>query len=454
MKKLVYILVLSIFVTSCKEESDTAYVLFSGKIENSNVRKIDIKGNDFETSVSISEDGSFKDTLYIKEKGYYDMRVGEYTNLFLEHGDDISLTVDAKTFDESLTYTGKGAEVNTYLAAKLLLQEQLKGGPQEFYALNEADYKKKLKTIKSALDSLLTASDLKNSFEKLEKENIFYAHGGELLKYPSFHKYYTKKENFEPGESFFDELKTINYEDEAAYTSIPSYRVLVSQKFSENFSKNYEKHDSSTSKAFIATAESLPKGKIKDDMMNRYVGFSLTTDEYMEEVYNTFMAEVQNEEYKTKVEEKYNKIKNLVKGKPSPVFAYENHKGGTTALKDLKGKYVYVDVWATWCGPCKAEIPFLKKLEADYHDNNIEFVSISIDTPNAYEAWKKMVVEKELGGIQLIADNNWKSKFITDYAIEGIPRFILIDPDGNIVNADAPRPSNDKIRALFDELKI
>ncbi|MEM9687640.1 MAG: TlpA disulfide reductase family protein, partial [Bacteroidota bacterium] len=237
-------------------------------------------------------------------------------------------------------------------------------------------------------------------------------------------------------------------------TRVPSYRILISQKFSEDFGKNYEKHDASTSKAFIATVENLPKGKIKDDMMNRYVGFSLTTDEHMEEVYNTFMAEVQNEEYKAKIEEKYNKIKNLIKGKPSPVFAYENHKGGTTALEDLKGKYVYVDVWATWCGPCKAEIPFLKKLEADYHDNNIEFVSISIDMPNAYETWKKMVVEKELGGIQLIADNNWKSKFITDYAIEGIPRFILIDPDGNIVNADAPRPSNDKIRTLFDELKI
>ena len=65
-----------------------------------------------------------------------------------------------------------------------------------------------------------------------------------------------------------------------------------------------------------------------------------------------------------------------------------------------------------------------------------------------------MVKEMQLGGIQLFADNNWKSKFVTDYGIEGIPRFILIDPNGNIVSADAPRPSDPKLVELFTELKI
>jgi thiol-disulfide isomerase/thioredoxin len=153
--------------------------------------------------------------------------------------------------------------------------------------------------------------------------------------------------------------------------------------------------------------------------------------------------------------------RDLPKGAPSPTFEdYENYKGGTTSLKDLKGKYVYVDVWATWCGPCKAEIPHLKQIEKDYHGKNIAFVSISIDDDRSHkgswekakEDWRAMVNEKELGGMQLFAPEGWKSKFVTDYRINGIPRFILIDPKGNIVTPDAPRPSSTELRTMFDSL--
>lgn len=154
-------------------------------------------------------------------------------------------------------------------------------------------------------------------------------------------------------------------------------------------------------------------------------------------------------------EKMHENIARFAKGKVSPTFEnYENFKGGKTSLSDLKGKYIYIDVWATWCAPCKAEIPFLKTLEKDYQGKNIEFVSISVDKPEAYEAWKQMVKEQELGGIQLFADSNFDSKFILDYGINSIPRFILLDPNGNIVDADAERPSSPKLKELFTELGI
>ena len=90
----------------------------------------------------------------------------------------------------------------------------------------------------------------------------------------------------------------------------------------------------------------------------------------------------------------------------------------------------------------------------DYHGKNISFVSTSIDRAADHNKWVDMVVNKELGGIQLFADNDWSSKFVRDYAIEGIPRFILVDPEGNIVSSDAPRPSDPKLKELFNELKI
>ena len=153
--------------------------------------------------------------------------------------------------------------------------------------------------------------------------------------------------------------------------------------------------------------------------------------------------------------------KELPAGSPSPGFnEYENYKGGTTSLSDLKGKYAYIDVWATWCGPCKAEIPSLKELEKDYHGKNIAFVSMSIDDDRSHQGswelankdWREMIADKELGGIQIFAPQGWKSDFVTDYKIKGIPRFILIDPEGNIVDPSAPRPSNPALREMLDKL--
>lgn len=141
-----------------------------------------------------------------------------------------------------------------------------------------------------------------------------------------------------------------------------------------------------------------------------------------------------------------------MEGVVSPSFDYENHKGGKTKLEDLRGKYVYIDVWATWCGPCLAEIPHLKKVEEKYHGKNIEFVSISVDTDKDHEKWKKMVVSKELGGLQLFADKNWTSDFIKAFGINAIPRFILIGPDGKVIKADAARPSSASLTELLDSL--
>ena len=147
---------------------------------------------------------------------------------------------------------------------------------------------------------------------------------------------------------------------------------------------------------------------------------------------------------------------NLAKSKlnntMSPSFDYENHKGGKTKLADLSGKYVYVDVWATWCGPCRAEIPSLKAIEENYHGKNIEFVSISIDVAKDHDKWKNFVSDKSLGGVQLFADKDWNSDFMNGYGINSIPRFILIDPNGKIVKSDAARPSDPKLKEELDKL--
>jgi thiol-disulfide isomerase/thioredoxin len=141
-------------------------------------------------------------------------------------------------------------------------------------------------------------------------------------------------------------------------------------------------------------------------------------------------------------------------GDPSPKFDYPDQNGKNVSLDDLKGKYVYVDVWATWCGPCKKEIPFLKEMDEEYKGKNIAFVSLSIDKMEHKDKWLKMIEDEDLKGIQILADNDWNSEFVTAYNIKGIPRFILIDTEGNIVNSNAPRPSDPYLKEVLSTLAL
>lgn len=130
----------------------------------------------------------------------------------------------------------------------------------------------------------------------------------------------------------------------------------------------------------------------------------------------------------------------LKKGRPSPDFAFPDINGKTVTLADLRGKYVYIDCWATWCVPCRGEIPHLKKLEETFHGMNIAFVSISCDRDR--NKWETMVKEQELGGIQLWGDED--NEFFRKYRVQGIPRFIFLGPDGRIIDPDMTRPSDPK----------
>ena len=157
----------------------------------------------------------------------------------------------------------------------------------------------------------------------------------------------------------------------------------------------------------------------------------------------------------------YAKNKAFTKGSPSPEFKnYMDFKGGEKSLDSFKGKYIYIDVWATWCRPCIQQIPFLNSLEKEYHRKNIAFVSISTDESRrsggswdaAENKWRKFVKDKQLTGTQLWAGQDYD--FQKAYQINSIPRFILIDPKGNIVNANAPRPSEPRLKQLFTSLGI
>ena len=153
---------------------------------------------------------------------------------------------------------------------------------------------------------------------------------------------------------------------------------------------------------------------------------------------------------KKQVEDYETSIVSTEKGFPGLDFTYKDVNGKEVSFSDFKGKLVYVDVWATWCSPCKQQIPYLKKLEEEYQGKDIQFISVSIDKPKDKAKWEKFVKKEKLGGVQLFADNAFDSQIKKYYKINAIPRFLLFDKEGNIIDAHAPRPSNPEIKDLLN----
>ncbi|PKA84258.1 thiol-disulfide isomerase/thioredoxin [Ulvibacter sp. MAR_2010_11] len=455
MKKIVFLLAALVIISCNKEEKKPEYVIINGTVQNSNLETAMVRGNDFEVEIPISEAGTFTDTLRIKTDGMYDLFIGrERTPTYLEKGANLSVTVDLQEFDETISYSGDLAVENNYLAAKYLLSEKEKPF-QEVYSLNEAEFMAEANAIDKGYRDLLSGTEgISETFSKMESQNLDYAHVMNLENYQQYNRYFTGNKEFSVSEKYYDYTKNVNFSDTTAFRASNAYQRMLDTHFSRLVSEASEgREDFNISKAYLTTVnEALPNGYAKDQLMYDYLQFGLRPDASLDEVYALYKNSNPGVENLNKVTERYNKLKPLQPGNVSPTFDYENFMGGTTKLENLSGKYVYIDVWATWCGPCIREIPALKEVEAAYHGKNIAFVSISIDVPNDYDKWKAMVVEKELGGIQLMADNNWKSKFVEEYGILGIPRFILIDPQGKIVDADAPRPSDAKLRSMLDKM--
>lgn len=176
-------------------------------------------------------------------------------------------------------------------------------------------------------------------------------------------------------------------------------------------------------------------------------------------LYNSILE--QNNQLVTYFNNTYSKNKVMERGILSPKFEnYMDVKGGEKSLDSFKGKYVYIDVWATWCGPCIQQIPYLQTLEKEYHNKNIEFVSISTDesrrSGGSWEAaekkWRGFIKKRNMTGVQLWSGQDYS--FQQAYQINSIPRFILIDPEGKIIDANAPRPSDPGLKSLFTSLDI
>lgn len=454
-KFLTSILIIFIFtIFSCGKDSS---IQISGTINNSSHDSIIISGPSLNKTIKINDIGSFIDEINLPTNKYTLTHGKEKIQIFIKSGQDISIFFDCKNFKESIVFEENSSHENNYLKSK---QKKIDDNPIDFtalYSLEEEAFLNKINNTKTSDIHFTNSFDndvvkLDKKLKSIEEKEANYTYLLSLQRYPVYYKFYAKKEP-KFSDSFLTPLNELNYVNNNDYVVFQSYKSLVLAHFfnQEKLSNNIQTHFSDLLQANAPN--------IKKDVVSQGKYYLSASSENNELLYNSFI-EMSNDSTQTaELTDIYNKLQLIKKGMKSPeFFDYENYKGGTTSLSDLRGKYLYIDVWATWCGPCIAQIPASKKMEKLYHDKNIEFVYISIDVRDRpvhnYDKWREMIEEKSLGGVQLFADNAWDSKFTKAFVINSIPRYLLIGPDGNIISGDAPRPSDQKLVELFDSLDI
>lgn len=153
--------------------------------------------------------------------------------------------------------------------------------------------------------------------------------------------------------------------------------------------------------------------------------------DFLEELADHFSGIYPESEYVEVLQERVDYVAPFVAGKEAPNFSLPQPEGGDLSLKDLRGKYVLIDFWASWCGPCREENPNLVKTYESYKDRNFEILGVSLD--NEKNAWLSAIEKDGLPWPQVSDLKGWKSEAAMTYKIESIPYTILLDPEGKII---------------------
>jgi len=183
---------------------------------------------------------------------------------------------------------------------------------------------------------------------------------------------------------------------------------------------------------YTTLADSVKKSTIGHELLSKI--YSLTDNAAFKNKYPLFDGELN---------------KRLVQGSMHD-FSLKDSTGNLVQLKQFKGKYLVIDVWASWCGPCIANMPAWNKLVKQYDASGIQFINVSIDIDDA--EWKQAVAENKPAGVQLHEPAAFNGLFALYCKVMAVPRIIIVDPAGKIINYDGPHPKQPEFQNLLNNL--
>ena len=406
-----------------------------------------------------------RDTIDLDENGafVFEMESEKAINMYLLYGRNnipvylapgktLDVMVDVADWNDSKSFSGDLAAENNYMIEKAAMASDWQKSSRDNYLLEPVDYKVKRDSLQDFQVSFLEGYDgLSKSFIEIEELNLQFSYYSELANFPRAHEYYTKKDTVILPDGWDDYKSSIDYNN-PILMDVPAAMGMIGNMINDGAMKEGGLSGDvwGTPELLNAKIAYIKKNIEVPEMQEKFIFDNLSQQldagpaTGVEAVIDNYIANTTNEENKKALQEKVDGWESILPGKEAPGFSLPDTEGVNLALSDLKGKYVYIDFWATWCGPCKAEFPHYRKLVEDYKGRNVVFMSISVDQDKA--AWEKMVAEEAFDWIQLHDANKMNDEYLVRY----IPTFVLVDTEGKIIDPRAPRPSDEKLRAMLD----
>lgn len=416
---------------------DSAYVIFQ---EQAYRFPLDAQGK-----------GTLK--MNIKEDGFAILVYGKLsTNIYLKQGNTLKVIWDKEDWrGGKMQVVSDDGGINEYI--RLNIEKSFKKATECSFTLEEDSFMDKveqtIRELSAGIDSTNFAPEIKDILKASSKYEVLYW----IYKYPRFHNF-GKRMSQEEYLAFkrFNEYMFDKFEAHPEYLCLTAYREYAVNWFYELMQLRCfgEPYILKKEKACQYILEHVKNAELREYALAETITPYIKSYgiEGAENIIECFRTNVKNPMYVNLFESYYTIWKQISPGSFACDFRYSDVDGKQVRLSDFKGKYVFIDIWATWCKPCCYEIPFIQEIEHRLAGKDVVFVSISTDKDT--DVWRKKVKEENMGGIQL---NIGKDRSFTNYFyVTSIPRFIIIDPEQKIVTAHAPKPSSGELEKLLNKL--
>jgi thiol-disulfide isomerase/thioredoxin len=457
MKKILF--VMAVIVLAACGSNGPRQITVSGQIENPTAETIEVfyhtnpvTNATERVEVTLDENNAFRATLPMEESNFVYLRMPRRNIvLYLSPGADIHVVFDAEDSEFYPVITGKGTLESRFMTTyaidiernygrMMVLNKAGEMSPEEFVEYMESVYQAKLDYLRG----FEGYPDLDPDFVSLMQTNMLYEKYALLMEYPMA---YARSNAGDPElpAGYYDFLEEENlfnddYIKSRAYISfLGNYlNYLHERDVPEDDGRFYfEVRYDLAQDAFTGETRDLMLSNIMISMLN-FWDFDKAEAKYQE-----FLDVAETEKYKEIVSGEYKTVLALSPGKEAPGFTLTNIDGQQVSLSDFEGKVVYLDFWASWCGPCMREVPHAKELKKRMQGrDDLVFLYISVDTDE--EAWRRTVEQQEIQGVHLNVPG-FSHEVPAAYNLKGVPTFYVIGRDGRIFDNRPPRPSNSRV---------